>query len=39
MEPVGVSGREVACWLHRGDAKVPAELSHPEPDAAVVRVR
>ncbi|HEV2033239.1 MAG TPA: dipeptide/oligopeptide/nickel ABC transporter permease/ATP-binding protein [Candidatus Dormibacteraeota bacterium] len=25
------SGREVACWLHRGDAIVPAELALPDP--------
>ncbi|MHB8612913.1 MAG: dipeptide/oligopeptide/nickel ABC transporter permease/ATP-binding protein [Candidatus Dormibacteraceae bacterium] len=25
------SQREVACWLHRGDAVVPAELARPEP--------
>jgi len=36
LEPVGVSGREVACWLHRGDAKVPAELARPDPGAMEV---
>jgi len=25
------SNREVACWLHRDQASVPAELSLPEP--------
>ena len=25
------SGREVACWLHAGDATVPVELSRPIP--------
>ena len=24
-------GREVACWLHRDGARVPAELAQPEP--------
>jgi oligopeptide/dipeptide ABC transporter ATP-binding protein len=37
LAPVGGQAREVACWLHRGEAKVPAELDLPEP--AVVRVR
>jgi peptide/nickel transport system ATP-binding protein len=27
------SGREVACWLHSGDATVPTELSRPDPMA------
>jgi peptide/nickel transport system permease protein len=31
--PIGGSRREVACWLHRGDAAVPAELALPEPAA------
>jgi peptide/nickel transport system permease protein len=31
--PVGGSTREVACWLHRGDAIVPPELARPEPAA------
>jgi peptide/nickel transport system ATP-binding protein len=34
LEPVGFSGREVACWLHRGDAKVPSELALPDPGVA-----
>ena len=25
------SAREVACWLHSGDATVPAELARPDP--------
>jgi peptide/nickel transport system permease protein len=28
------SDREVACWLHRDGAEVPAELARPEPAAA-----
>jgi oligopeptide/dipeptide ABC transporter ATP-binding protein len=31
--PIDGSSREVACWLHRGDAVVPAELARPEPAA------
>jgi peptide/nickel transport system permease protein len=27
------AGREVACWLHRDGAQVPAELAMPEPAA------
>src|ERR1700674_4991945 len=27
------AGREVACWLHRDGAQVPAELAMPEPGA------
>src|SRR6202521_2220489 len=34
LEPLPGSEREVACWLHRGDATVPAELGRPEPGAA-----
>jgi peptide/nickel transport system ATP-binding protein len=37
LAPVGGSAREVACWLHHGEAKVPAELALPEP--AVMKVR
>jgi peptide/nickel transport system ATP-binding protein len=37
LEALGRSGREVACWLHRGDAKVPAELARPDPGAVEVR--
>jgi len=29
--PIDGSSREVACWLHTGDATVPAELARPEP--------
>jgi peptide/nickel transport system ATP-binding protein len=29
--PIDGSSREVACWLHRGDAVVPPELARPEP--------
>src|SRR5712692_1696397 len=39
LEAVGVSGREVACWLHRGDARVPAELARPDPGAMEVHAR
>ncbi|TMD90055.1 MAG: dipeptide/oligopeptide/nickel ABC transporter permease/ATP-binding protein [Chloroflexi bacterium] len=31
LAPLNGSAREVACWLHRGDAKVPAELARPDP--------
>jgi peptide/nickel transport system permease protein len=39
LEPVDGSTREVACWLHRGDAKVPTELARPDPGAIKVGVR
>ena len=39
LAPVNGSGREVACWLHRGDAKVPAELARPDPVVAEVHTR
>ncbi|HVC76660.1 MAG TPA: dipeptide/oligopeptide/nickel ABC transporter permease/ATP-binding protein [Candidatus Micrarchaeaceae archaeon] len=39
LEPLNGSAREVACWLHRGDAKVPAELARPDPGVAEVRAR
>jgi len=39
LAPLNGSAREVACWLHRGDAKVPAELSRPEPGVAEVHAR
>src|SRR5229473_2837985 len=29
--PLDGSTREVACWLHRGNAVVPPELARPEP--------
>jgi peptide/nickel transport system permease protein len=31
LAPVNGSGREVACWLHRGNAEVPAELAQADP--------
>jgi hypothetical protein len=31
LAPVSGSAREVACWLHRDGAQVPAELARPEP--------
>ena len=31
LTPLDGAGREVACWLHAGDATVPAELSRPDP--------
>ena len=31
LAPIGESNREVACWLHREGAAVPAELAKPEP--------
>ena len=31
LQPLNGSDREVACWLHRGDATVPAELARPDP--------
>jgi peptide/nickel transport system ATP-binding protein len=36
LASVDGQGRDVACWLHRDGADVPAELNLPEP-AAVVR--
>jgi peptide/nickel transport system permease protein len=39
LEPLDGSAREVACWLHRGDAKVPVELARRDPGAMEVRVR
>jgi len=35
LQPVGTSGREVACWLHRDGASPPPELSQPEPAPAL----
>jgi peptide/nickel transport system ATP-binding protein len=29
--PLDGSTREVACWLHRGNAVIPPELGRPEP--------
>ena len=37
LAPLNGSGREVACWLHSGDAKVPEELAQPEPALAATR--
>ena len=31
LMPIDGSSREVACWLHTGDATVPAELARPDP--------
>jgi peptide/nickel transport system ATP-binding protein len=39
LAPLNGSAREVACWLHRGDAKVPAELARPDPGVAEVHAR
>jgi oligopeptide/dipeptide ABC transporter ATP-binding protein len=36
LAPLNGSAREVACWLHRGDATVPEELALPDP--AVMKV-
>ena len=36
LEAIGASGREVACWLHRGYANVPVELARPDPGAVEV---
>jgi len=33
LAPVEGSNHEVACWLHRDGAEVPAELARPEPSA------
>ncbi len=35
LSPVGDASREVACWLHRDAAQVPAELGQPEPERVV----
>jgi peptide/nickel transport system ATP-binding protein len=39
LAPLHGSRREVACWLHQGDAVVPAELALPEPGVAKVHAR
>jgi oligopeptide/dipeptide ABC transporter ATP-binding protein len=39
LAPLNGSSREVACWLHRGGAEVPAELAKPDPAQFEVRVR
>ena len=31
LTPLDGSGREAACWLHAGEATVPAELARPDP--------
>jgi len=31
LAALGGAGREVACWLHRDGAHVPAELARPDP--------
>ena len=31
LAPLDGSAREVACWLHRGQTTVPAELARPDP--------
>jgi peptide/nickel transport system ATP-binding protein len=36
LAPLNGSAREVACWLHRGDAKVPEELARPDQLPIVV---
>ncbi len=35
LAPVDGAAREVACWLHRDGAQVPAELAMPDPQPAV----
>jgi oligopeptide/dipeptide ABC transporter ATP-binding protein len=37
LAPINGSAREVACWLHHGEAKVPAELARPDPGVVEVR--
>jgi peptide/nickel transport system ATP-binding protein len=39
LESLDGSSRDVACWLHRGNAKVPAELAQPDPALMRVNVR
>jgi peptide/nickel transport system permease protein len=39
LAPLNGSAREVACWLHSGEAKVPAELARPDPPASKRSVR
>ena len=34
LRSLGGPDREVACWLHAGDATIPGELNHPEPPRA-----
>jgi peptide/nickel transport system ATP-binding protein len=33
LAPIDGSAREVACWLHRDGASVPAELARPDPSS------
>jgi hypothetical protein len=37
MEPLDGDAREVACWLHRDGAIVPAELALADPGLIKVR--
>jgi peptide/nickel transport system ATP-binding protein len=37
LEPLAGSDREVACWLHRGNATAPPELTRPDPAVAQPR--
>ncbi len=39
LAPLNGSAREVACWLHRGGAKVPAQLALPDPATVEVGAR
>jgi peptide/nickel transport system permease protein len=39
LESLDGSARDVACWLHRGNARVPAELAQPDPAAVAVHVQ
>ena len=39
LEPLNGSARAVACWLHTGAAKVPAELARPDPGVAEAHAR
>src|SRR2546423_7250450 len=39
LAPLNGSSREVACWLHRDEAKAPPELSLPDPVAAIGQSR
>jgi peptide/nickel transport system permease protein len=39
LQPLGTTGREVACWLHRNGASVPKELARPDPAVLEVRVQ
>jgi oligopeptide/dipeptide ABC transporter ATP-binding protein len=39
LESLEGYARDVACWLDRGDAKVPAELAQPDPATARVHAR